>query len=555
VLRRRLAGDSVILREPEATEGPARQQCAFGQDNDSMAEFRLGEKAIQLRDGDDVAVAKEKLTSGTDLVWNGGAVRLSADTPSGHKIALRGVAEGSPVHKFGQIIGYATRSISPGDWVHSHNLHNGSVSLDYEFGTDLRPPRPLASGEERTFPGFARPDGRAGTRNYVAIVSTVNCSADVSQLVVEKIRREALADFPNVDGVFAVTHKTGCGMAIKGPEHRILQRCLAGMADHPNVAASLLIGLGCEVNQAVALVQDQKLISPQSIGIGRPEPPPIFTIQQTGGVRKTVEAAFEEALRLLRRANEAKRTPHSVSELIVGTNCGGSDGNSGITANPALGIAGDEFVRHGAAWLIAETSETYGAEHLLTRRAISRPVGEKLIALMRWWEEYTAMHGAEIDNNPAPGNKDGGLTTIFEKSLGAVAKSGSAPMVAVYDYAERIRHKGFSFMDTPGHDPVSVTGLVAGGCNLFAFTTGRGSCLGFKPTPVLKISTNTPLYERMEEDMDLDAGVILNGVPIETVGLQMFEELIAVAGGKKTKSEEQGLGDHEFAPWALGPVL
>jgi altronate hydrolase len=520
-----------------------------------MAVYSLAEKAILLRDGDDVAVLKEKLPAGTELAWADGQIRLSTDTPQGHKIALRRVKEGDPVHKYAQIIGYATSDINPGDWVHNHNLHNGSVSLDYEFGTDLRSPRPLAPGDERTFMGYARPDGRVGTRNYVSLISTVNCSASVAHLVAEKLRREALADFPNVDGVVAVTHKTGCGMAINGPEYRVLQRCLAGMSDHPNVTGSLLIGLGCEVNQAVTLVQNQKLISPQSIGTSRPEPPPILSIQSTGGVRKTVEAAFAEALKLLKRANQAKRTPQPVSGIVVGTNCGGSDGNSGITANPAMGVAGDEFVRHGASWLIAETSETYGAEHLLTRRATTREAAEKLISLMRWWEQYTAMHGAEIDNNPAPGNKDGGLTTIFEKSLGAVAKSGSMPMVAVYDYAERIRHHGFSFMDTPGHDPVSVTGLVAGGCNLVAFSTGRGSCLGFKPSPVLKISTTSSLYERMEEDMDLDAGVILNGVSIEDVGMQIFEELIAVAGGKKTKSEAQGLGDHEFAPWALGPVL
>jgi len=518
-----------------------------------MAAHRLAEKAILLREGDDVAVLKERLSAGTELEWEGGAVRLRTDVPAGHKVALRAVAEGRPVHKYGQVIGSASAAIAPGDWVHTHNLHVGALRLEYEFGTDVRAPAPPA--EPRTFQGFARPGGVSGTRNYLSIVSTVNCSADTAHLLADRLRREALADFPNVDGVVAVTHKTGCGMAIKGPEHRVLQRCLAGMADHPNVAGSLLIGLGCEVNQAAALVQDQRLISPQSIGARRPAPPPILTIQETGGVRRTVEAGFQQALRLLKQADACRRTARPLSDLIVGTNCGGSDGCSGITANPALGAAGDEFVRHGAAWLIGETTETYGAEHLLTRRAVSREVGEKLIALMRWWEEYTALHGAEIDNNPAPGNKEGGLTTIFEKSLGAVAKSGTTPLVAVYDFAEKIRHRGFCFMDTPGLDPVSVTGLVAGGCNLFAFTTGRGSCLGFKPTPVLKISTNTPLYERMEEDMDLDAGVILNGVPVETVGQQIFEELVQVASGKRTKSELQGLGDHEFAPWALGPVL
>lgn len=520
-----------------------------------MPAFPLREKTILLRPEDDVAVATALLPAGIELITENSGLRLTTDVPAGHKVALRAVREGQPVHKYGQIIGYATRNIEPGDWVHTHNLHNGEVSLDYEFGTDLRPPRLLSPGEERTFQGYARPSGPAGTRNYVTILSTVNCSADTAHLIAEKLRREALPDFPHVDDVVAVTHKTGCGMAIGGPEHRILQRCLAGMADHPNVAGSLLVGLGCEVNQAASLVQDQGLISPQSIGTSRPAPPPILSIQDGGGVRKTVEAGAEAALRLLRQANERRRSACPLSDLVIGTNCGGSDGNSGITANPALGVTGDEFVRHGAAWLIAETSETYGAEHLLTRRAVSREEGEKLVRMIRWWEEYTRSHGAEIDNNPAPGNKAGGLTTIYEKSLGAVTKSGSSPLVAVYEFAEKIRHRGFCFMDTPGHDPVSVTGLVAGGCNLFVFTTGRGSCLGFKPTPVLKIATNTPLFERMPEDMDLDAGPILRGVPIEDVARQIFEKLLAVASGEKTMSEAQGLGDHEFAPWALGPVL
>jgi len=520
-----------------------------------MALYPLSDKTIILREGDDVAVLKERLDAGTELAWSDGQVRLSSDTPPGHKVALRAIREGEPVHKYGQIIGYATTPISAGDWIHNHNLHNGEVSLDYEFGTDLRYPTPVPAGQERTFMGYSRPDGQSGTRNYISLVSTVNCSADTVHMIAQRLRAEALKDFPNVDDVVAVSHKTGCGMAIDGMEYKVLQRSLSGMANHPNVAGSLLIGLGCEVNQAAAVAQNQKLISPQSISLGRPAPPPILTIQQTGGIRKTVEAGFEEALKLLKMANEARRTPQLVSGLIVGTNCGGSDGNSGITANPALGITGDEMVRHGAAWLLAETSETYGAEHLLTRRAVSREAGEKLIELMRWWEKYTAMHGASIDNNPAPGNKAGGLTTIFEKSLGAATKSGTAPMVAVYDYAEKIRDRGFCFMDTPGHDPVSVTGLVAGGCNLVVFTTGRGSCLGFKPTPVLKIATNTPLYERLPEDMDIDAGVILSGVPVADVGMQIFEELIAVASGKKTKSEAQGLGDNTFAPWALGPVL
>ncbi|HZP82968.1 MAG TPA: altronate dehydratase family protein [Chthonomonadaceae bacterium] len=527
-------------------------------------EVELGQAAILLREGDDVAVAKKRLAAGTVIVHEGKSVRLGADVPAGHKFALREVSEGAPVRKYGQVIGYATAPIRPGDWVHTQNLGfgkgegegAGALHLDYEYSTEVSTVDYYPPEQQRTFPGYARPDGRVGTRNYIALVSTVNCSANTVQAIADKFRAsDLLKEFPGVDGVIPVTHKTGCGQHLGGPDYEQLQRTLAGMADHPNVGGYLLSGLGCEVNQALTLAQNRGLIRPDQISAGRPQLPPVVVIQDEGGVRKAVHRGIEETLKLLRRASEAKRTPQPLSGLIVGTNCGGSDGNSGITANPALGVAGDEFVRHGAGWVLAETTETYGAEHLLTRRAVSREVGEKLVALMRWWEWYTSLWGATIDANPAPGNKEGGLTTIYEKSLGAVAKGGSMPLVEVYRYAERIDKKGFTFMDTPGHDPVSVTGLAAGGCNLIAFTTGRGSCLGFKPSPVLKIATNTPLYQRMEEDMDIDAGVILNGVPIADVGHQIFEALVAVAGGQKTKSEAQGFGENEFAPWMLGPVM
>jgi altronate hydrolase len=516
-------------------------------------EHLLAEKAILLREGDDVAVAKERLPAGTVLLDGEQAVTLATEVNPGHKIARNAVRAGQPLRKYGQVIGYTTEDVRPGDWVHTHNLHVGPLHLEYEFGTEVRSVERPA--EERTFSGYRRADGRVGTRNTVAILSSVNCSADTVQMLARRLREQALPDFPGVDAVVAVTHKSGCAHVSGGAEHRLLQRTLAGFADHPNVAAYMFIGLGCETNNPVELARNQGLISADDLAHPRPELPPIISIQDCGGVRKTVERGMEIGLKLLRRASEARRTPVSISELVVGTNCGGSDGNSLITANPALGVAGDELVRHGGTWLIAETPETYGAEHLLTKRAVSREVGEKLVALMRWWEDYTAKLGGEIDNNPAPGNKAGGLTTIYEKSLGAVMKGGTSPLQAVYNYAERIRDRGFCFMDTPGLDPVSVTGLVAGGCNLVAFTTGRGSCLGFKPAPSLKIATSTRLYRHMEEDMDLDAGVILDGVPVRDVGLQIFEELIAIAGGKQTKSEQQGLGDETFAPWVLGPVL
>lgn len=519
-----------------------------------MGIYPLTGKTILLREGDDVAVAKVALPAGTVLGHDGGELRLSTDVPAGHKIALRDLPEGAPVRKYGQTIGFATGAIRAGDWVHTQNMSVGPLDLQYEFGTEVVPVRCYPSAETRAFPGYKRPEGRVGTRNVVSILSSVNCSADTVYRIAERLR-PALAEFPNVDDVVPIAHKGGCGTQMGGADHQLLQRTTVGFADHPNVGAYMLVGLGCEVNQPLALARAGGLIPTGELAGGRPEGPPILSIQGSGGVRKTIERGVEVGLQLLRRANECRRTPQPIGDLIVGTNCGGSDGNSGITANPALGVAGDELVRHRGTWLIAETTETYGAEHLLTKRAVSRAVGEKLLQLMRWWEWYTATFGAEIDNNPAPGNKEGGLTTIYEKSLGAATKGGTTPLVAVYDYAQRITDRGFCFMDTPGLDPVSVTGLVAGGCNLIAFTTGRGSCLGFKPAPSLKIATNTPLYEHMSEDMDIDAGVILNGVPVRDVGLQIFEELIAVAGGKKTKSEAQGLGEQEFAPWVLGPVL
>ena len=524
----------------------------------------LNDAAIVLREGDDVAVTRRKIAGLTTLQSETHNVTLTADIPAGHKIALRSIREGEPVRRYGQIIGYSTVDINAGDWVHTRNLGFGkgqgegadALQLDYEFSTAIPTVDYVPEALRRTFPGYLRNDGRVGTRNYVALVSTVNCSAAVAQAIAERFRSpETLKDFPGVDGVIAIAHKTGCGMHLGGQDYDQLQRTLAGMANHPNVGAYLLASLGCEINQPLSLAQNGGLIKAESIRVGRPQNPPTLTMQDEGGTRKAINQGIEMTVKLLKQASEAKRTPQSVSNLIIGTNCGGSDGNSGVTANPALGLAGDEFVRQGAGWVLAETSETYGAEHLLTRRAVTREVGEKLVALMRWWEWYTGIWGATIDANPSPGNKEGGLTTIYEKSLGAVAKGGSMPLVEVYKYAERIEKHGFTFMDTPGHDPVSVTGLAAGGCQIVAFTTGRGSCLGFKPAPVLKIATNTTMFNRMEDDMDLNAGVIMDGVPLADVGREIFEKLIAVAGGEKTKSELQGLGEAEFAPWTLGPVM
>jgi altronate hydrolase len=506
---------------------------------------------LLLREGDDVAVAVRPIAAGEVIAVNGTEVRARQDIPAGHKVAVHSVPEDEAVHKYGQVIGFARKPIQAGEHVHVQNLGVKKLSLDIEYSTAVPEVAFVPAAERRTFQGFKRPNGGVGTRNYLAIVSTVNCSASVSRFIADRFKGDALKAYPNVDGIIAVTHKAGCGMNIRGEDLRMLERTLAGYARHANVAGYIICGLGCEVNQAVSLLQNTSLIS-----LGTPQTTPtVVTIQEEGGVTKAVERGVREIAALLPYANGFTRSTQPASELFVATNCGGSDGNSGVTANPAVGWMTDEIVRHGGTSVLAETTETYGAEHILTRRAVSRDVGEKLVALMRWWENYTAIHGAEIDNNPSPGNKAGGLTTIYEKSLGALAKGGTGPLVDVIGFAEPIRKRGFIFMDTPGHDPVSITGLVAGGCNVVVFTTGRGSVFGCKPVPSIKVATNTPLFEHMNDDMDIDAGTILAGATVEDVGQAIFEKVLAVASGEKTKSELHGIGDEEFNPWLTGAVL
>ncbi|HEY6546755.1 MAG TPA: altronate dehydratase family protein [Vicinamibacteria bacterium] len=515
-----------------------------------MATFALTEKAVVLRPEDDVAIAKAELSVGMVLEDEGGPLEMRSDVHPGHKVARRAVAKGESVRRYGQIIGYATADIAKGDHVHTQNLAFGAHDRKYEFGTDVRAVAMYPPERMRFFDGFKRPDGRVGTRNYVAIVSTVNCSASVSRFVQERFQ-DVKRDYPNVDGVLAITHKSGCGVRTFGEDHELLQRVLAGYARHPNVAAYVVIGLGCEVNQAPVMIERQgmKLRLPT-----RHDGPPVITIQESGGVKGAVERAIDEVAKLLPLANESRRTPQPVSEIVLATNCGGSDGNSGITANPALGWAVDELVRYGGTGVLAETPEIYGAEHLLIRRAIRPEIGQKLIERYKWWEWYC--RGLEaMDNNPAPGNKAGGITTVLEKSLGGVTKGGTTPLMDVFEYGMPITTRGFVFMDTPGHDPVSITGLVAGGCNVICFTTGRGSVFGCKPVPSIKLATNSDLYRRMTGDMDIDCGVILDGTPLESVGRQVFEEVVAVASGKRSKSEEAGVGEEEFAPWTIGPVM
>ncbi len=524
-----------------------------------MPAVPLAKYAVHLRPSDNIAVAARGIPAGTTLDFDGGSVPLAGGIDLGHKFAVRPIKEGDAVLKFGQVIGFASKPIAVGEHVHVQNVKAEAFARDYAFGADLPAPLPPPA-EHLSWMGFDRGPGRPahqryGTRNYIAVISTVNCSASTSKYVVERIKASGvLKDFPNVDGVIPIVHKQGCGHQYEGPDHRQLEQTLAGFANHPNVGAYLLIGLGCEIVQARELVANRHLVQLGGAGATE-EPPTVLTIQETGGIGKTTEAGVKAVVAMLARANDVKRVQLPAKHILLGTNCGGSDGNSGITANPALGVASDLVIQHGGTSILAETPEIYGAEHVLTRRAVSAEVGQKLVDRIKWWEWYTSVFGAEINNNPSPGNKKGGLTTIFEKSLGAIAKAGSTAMVDVVRYAEPVTAKGFVVMDTPGYDPVSMTGVVAGGANVCVFTTGRGSVYGCKPAPCLKISTNTPLYQKMEEDMDINAGVILDGTPVEVVGRQIFDAILATASGKPTKSEQHGVGEEEFAPWQIGPTL
>ncbi|NUP98787.1 MAG: altronate dehydratase [Armatimonadetes bacterium] len=518
-----------------------------------MTSAALSELALQLHPHDHVAVAREDLPAGLRLAAADRVIEVRQEVPRGHKLALGAVNVGAPVRKYGQIIGFATAPIAPGDWVHTHNLGFGAgeLQLDYAVGSEATPFPLLPAAERASFAGYQRSDGRVGTRNYLAVVSTVNCAANVAVAIArrfEGVERE----HSNFDGVLPVVHKGGCG-GKPGWELELLQRTLAGFARHPNVGAYVLVGLGCEGNQMADFIETGGLLQLEA---APGERPPAVIMQEVGGTQAAIDQGVDAVARLLPRVAAQERTTQPASKLVVGMQCGGSDGLSGITANPALGVCSDEIVRHGGTSVLSETPEIYGAEHLLTRRAVNPEVAARLLERIAWWKDYTARSGFTIDNNPAPGNKDGGLTTIFEKSLGAVAKGGSAPLSAVYQYAEPIAGPGFVYMDTPGYDPVSTTGQVAGGCNLVVFTTGRGSCFGFKPAPVLKIATNTPMYERMEADMDLNAGTIFEGrETVHEAGLRIFARLLRLASGEASKSEAQGLGIEEFNPWLIGCTM
>lgn len=494
---------------------------------------------VRLSPDDNVVTAIRPLAVG-----DAGATTL---IPRGHKMATRDIAKGEAVYKYAQIIGWASEAIPQGAHVHTHNLGFRNVSHDYDFATNLKPATAPATRD--TFLGYRRASGRVGTRNFIAVLTSVNCSATAARKIAAHFTDKRLAAYPDVDGVVAFVHGTGCGMAGQGSEgFEALQRVMWGYARNPNVGAVLMAGLGCEMNQIDWLVEAYGLT-----------PGPLFqsmNIQDVGGLRKTVEKGIEKIEAMLPLVNAARREECPASELMVALQCGGSDAWSGITANPALGYACDLLVAQGGTGVLAETPEIYGAEHLLTRRAVDAEVGQKLVDRILWWEDYTARNNGSMDNNPSPGNKKGGLTTILEKSLGAAAKGGTTPLTGVYRYAEPVTARGFTFMDSPGYDPASVTGQIASGCNLVAFTTGRGSAFGAKPSPSMKIATNTEMYGRMTEDMDVNAGRILTeGATVEEVGREIYDMWLRMASGEMSKSEAQGLGDYEFVPWQIGAVM
>ena len=499
---------------------------------------------IRLHASDNVVTATASLEVATKIE----TTETTALIPRNHKIATHNISKGEAIVKYAQIIGYASEDIEAGAHIHTHNVDFRNVDATYEFGTNLQPVSPVSQDKQDSFMGYRRANGKVGTRNYIGILTSVNCSATAARMIASAFGPAELAAYPNVDGVVAFVHGTGCGMAGQGEGFEALQRVMWGYAKNPNHGGIVMVGLGCEMNQIDWLLD--------AYGLARGPLFQTMNIQDSAGLAATVEQGIAMVKEMLPEVNKSQREPCPASELTVALQCGGSDALSGITANPALGYAVDLLVAQGGTAVLAETPEIYGAEHLLTKRAASQEVGEKLISLIQWWEDYTARNKGSMDNNPSPGNKKGGLTTILEKSLGASAKGGTTPLTGVYKYAEPVTARGFTFMDSPGYDPASVTGQIASGCNLVTFTTGRGSAFGSKPSPCIKIATNTAMYEKLKPDMDINAGAMLTeGRTLEEMGEEIYQMLLDVASGQPSKSEAQGLGDYEFVPWQIGATM
>jgi altronate hydrolase len=496
--------------------------------------------AIRLHPADNVAVARVPIPAGAALLVDGVRVVARDAIPAGHKLAVAAIQPGEIVLRYGQPIGRASQPIAPGGHVHTHNLAFEALDRVYEFpSAELPLPEPRHTP---WFLGYVRQDGRVGTRNYIAVVAASNCSAHAAERVAQSYAGVALP--PNVDGVVAFPHPDGCGHAA-GPDLDQLRRTVGGLLAHPNVSAAVIVGLGCEDNQIAHYLDSAARPASRLAGL---------TLQSSGGTPGAIQAARREIARFLEQAASERRAPAPLARIVLGLNCGGSDSLSGITANPALGHCCDLLVAAGATCVLAETPEIFGAEHLLVKRSRNRQVAEKLLACIQDYKHYLSRFEATFDDNPSPGNKAGGVTNILEKSLGAVAKGGASPLIDVYRYADPVTAPGLVFMDTPGYDPVSLSGLAAGGCNLIAFTTGRGSAIGFPTVPVVKIASNSGTYRRMTENMDLNAGAIADGgKTVEQMGREIFDLILEVASGRRTCAER--LGHREFVPWRIGPVV
>ncbi len=495
---------------------------------------------IRAAAADSVAVALRALEAGEIL----DGVPILEPIPAGHKYAVLPHLAGDPIIKLGQPIGLAGQAIEPGRHVHVNNVEFAGSATPSAVASRIVEP----VAQSATFDGYVRTDGRVGTRNFIGVLTSVNCSATVARRVADHFTAERLAAYPNVDGVVAFSHISGCGMAKSGQGIDNLRRTIGGYARQPNFAAVLLIGLGCEVNQIDPLLQSEGLESGERLVT--------MTIQDAGGTRAAIDAGIAAVEALLPAANACQRQPVSAEHLTIGLQCGASDGYSALTANPALGRAADRIVAAGGKIVLSETPEIFGAENLLLERARNAAIAEQLRARLIWWQAYAAASGTNLDNNPSPGNIAGGITTILEKSLGAVAKAGTSPLNAVIDYAEPIVTPGLNFMDTPGYDPCSATGQIAGGANLIVFTTGRGSVFGSKPAPTIKLASNSALAARMADDIDLNCGRLIDGdATLGELGAEVFDLILATASGGRTTSEINDLGDHEFVPWVPGASM
>jgi altronate hydrolase len=504
---------------------------------------------LVLHPRDNIAVATSALKTGIVLEVNGQKVTPKQDISVGHKIALRPVDSGERIFKYGEVIGRATQNIEPGDWVHTHNVVPDFSGSEYEYATHHPATEYFSAEQAGTFLGYQRENGDVGTRNYIAVIATSNCSSHVASGIGERLRHVGF-ETHGVDGVVAIPHQEGCGHS-EGNDTWQLERTMAGMIFHPNVGAVLMVSLGCEVNQMSNYLGTTQL-GQQSFRKGKLIVG--LEMQSSGGTLKTIDSGVAQVENLILHCQNMKRSPQPLGKIVMGTNCGGSDGFSGISANPALGYASDLLVRCHGTSILAEIPECMGAEHLLTRRAADEATGRRVIDVVRWYQEYIGRFGAKWDDNPSPGNKAGGITNIAEKSLGAVAKGGTTALTAVYRYAERVDKPGFVLMNTPGYDPVSLTGIAAGGANIIVFTTGRGSGIGFPVVPVIKVSSNSRIANSMSDNIDLNAGTIVEGKEsVQEVGQRIFDVLRRVASGEKTKSEL--LGHREFVPWRIGPVM